>query len=108
MPKNVDTRGDLKAPQPTWYLYVLRRTDGALYTGITLNVSRRLDQHRSGRGAKALRGRGDLRLCYEVLVGDRSQALRAEYRFKQLSKSRKEGLVKQAPGGAALLQILSL
>ena len=33
-----------------WYLYILRCGDGSLYTGITTDVEKRLEQHRSGKG----------------------------------------------------------
>lgn len=40
-----------------WFLYLIRTADNALYTGITTDVARRYQQHQSGKGAKALRGR---------------------------------------------------
>lgn len=80
-----------------WYLYMLRTVNGALYTGITTDVSRRLNQHQTGRGAKALRGKGELTLAFHCLVGDRSNALKLEHRIKQLSKSQKEQLVQDQP-----------
>ena len=39
-----------------WYLYILRCKDGTLYTGITTDVEKRLEAHRTGRGAKYTRG----------------------------------------------------
>ena len=79
----------------SWYLYLIRSHDNRLYTGITTDVERRLSEHRAGKGAKALRGRGTLTLVFSQRVGDRSQALRIEYRIKQLSKIQKERLVNQ-------------
>ena len=86
-------------PQPPaaecWSLYVVRRSDGALYTGIATDVTRRLAEHagEGGRGAKALRGRGPLTLELSHAVGDRSTAQRLEARIKRLSKARKEHLL---------------
>ncbi|GKW07980.1 GIY-YIG nuclease family protein [Pectobacterium carotovorum] len=80
-----------------WYLYILRTVAGTLYTGITTDVSRRLNQHQTGKGAKALRGKGELTLVFHCLVGDRSDALKLEYRIKQLSKNQKERLVQDQP-----------
>jgi len=75
-------------------LYIIRCADGSLYTGITIDVGRRLQEHESGsRGAKYLRGRGPLRLEYQERVGDRSAATRIEYCVKNLGKSAKEALV---------------
>ena len=44
-----------------WYLYILQCGDGSLYTGITTDVEKRLEAHRSGKGAKYTRGRSPLR-----------------------------------------------
>lgn len=76
-----------------WFLYLIRTADNRLYTGITTDVARRFSQHQAGKGAKALRGKGELTLVFSAPVGDRSQALRAEYRIKQLTKAQKEALV---------------
>ena len=77
-----------------WYLYMLETAEGALYTGITTNVSRRLAQHEAGRGAKALRGRGPLVLRHHELVGSRGEALRLEAQVKRLSAVRKRAWLK--------------
>lgn len=78
-----------------WSLYVVRRADGALYTGIATDVERRLAEHAGdgGRGAKALRGRGPLTLELAAEVGDRATAQRLEARVKRLAKARKEALL---------------
>ncbi|MFU2314839.1 GIY-YIG nuclease family protein [Rahnella sp. PCH160] len=80
-----------------WFLYMLRTPTGMLYTGITTDVARRLGQHQSGKGAKALRGKGELALVFHSPAGDRSLASRLEIRVKKLSKVQKEVLVKDAP-----------
>lgn len=82
---------------PCWYLYILRTASGMLYTGITTDVARRLAQHQSGKGAKALRGKGELALVFQCRAGSRSSALKLEYRIKQLSKNQKERLVQDQP-----------
>lgn len=76
-----------------WSLYLVRTHTGALYTGITVDVGKRLAAHGAGRGAKALRGRGPLLLAFTVMVGSRSTALRLEARIKRLPKAGKEQLV---------------
>lgn len=83
-----------------WWLYVVRSGDGSLYTGISTNPTDRLDQHETGRGAKALRGRGPLQLVAQCQVGNRSVASRAEYAFKRLTKAQKEATL--AKGNQAL------
>ncbi|EDT2960908.1 GIY-YIG nuclease family protein [Salmonella enterica subsp. enterica] len=89
-----------------WYLYLIRTVDNALYTGITTDVARRYRQHQTGKGAKALRGKGELTLVFAAQVGDRSLALRIEYRIKQLTKRQKERLVTEHEAFEALLSSL--
>jgi len=72
----------------------VRCADGALYTGIALDVERRLEEHAEGRGAKFLRGRGPLTLVLAREVGERGLALRLEHRIKGLGRERKEELVR--------------
>jgi putative endonuclease len=91
---------------PVWHLYLVRTLRCTLYTGITTDVERRLQQHQSNRGAKHLKGKGPLTVVYQVIVGDRSTALRLEYRIKQLSKSQKERLVECQPDLSELLKLL--
>ena len=85
----------MKIMEATWYLYILRCKDGTLYTGITTDVSRRLEEHRSGRGAKYTRGRGPLELVYEESCGSHSDALKRELEIKSISRREKEALILQ-------------
>lgn len=81
-------------------LYILRCADDSLYTGIALDVDKRLQEHAQGpRGAKYLRGRGPLQLAFRAPVGGRSAASRAEMLVKNLSRADKERLI----GGALTL-----
>lgn len=69
--------------------------DGSLYTGVALDVARRLEQHRTGKGARYTRGRGPLRVLAKVRCADTSSALRAEHAFKRLPRAEKEALIKR-------------
>ena len=77
-----------------WYLYILRCKDNTLYTGITTDVEKRLEAHRSGKGAKYTRGRAPLELVYRENCGSHSDALKREAEVKKLSRQAKELLVK--------------
>ncbi|MEL7593586.1 GIY-YIG nuclease family protein [Aeromonas veronii] len=85
------------APQPSapsrWSVYMVRTDTGLLYTGISTDPLRRLRQHQSGKGARALRGKGPLTLAWQQEVGEKGAALRLEYRLKQQTKSFKEQLI---------------
>jgi len=76
-----------------WYLYILRCRDNSLYTGITTDVEKRLEAHRSGKGAKYTRGRGPLELVYREQCGDHSAALKREAEIKRLSRDEKLKLI---------------
>ena len=78
---------------PAWYLYLVRCGDGTIYTGISNDVPRRLAEHRAGKGARYLRGRGPLVLERKIRVGGRSHALKVELRVKRLSRGKKEELI---------------
>ena len=79
----------------TWKLYILRCGDGTLYTGITTDVEKRLEAHRTGKGAKYTRGRGPLELVYREDCGDHSAALKREIEIKRLSREEKEKLISE-------------
>ena len=79
----------------TWYVYILKCGDGSLYTGITDDVMRRLEQHSSGKGAKYTRGRGPLELVYQEECSDKSTALRRECEIKALTRAEKLKMIKK-------------
>ncbi len=79
----------------SWFVYMLRCGDGSLYTGSTDDVARRLEAHRTGKGAKYTRGRGPLELVYQEELTDKSAALKREYAIKQLRRAEKEQLFKK-------------
>jgi putative endonuclease len=86
-------------------VYILSCADDTYYTGITVDVARRIAEHESSpRGAKYLKGRGPLTLVYSAAVGDRSVASRVEYRIKRLHRDDKEALI----NGTSTLQDLVL
>ena len=76
-----------------WYLYILRCADGTLYTGITTDVEKRLEAHRSGKGAKYTRGRAPLELVYREACGTHSDALKREVAVKRMRRKEKETLL---------------
>ena len=78
-----------------WYLYILQCGDGSLYTGITTDVEKRLEAHRSGKGAKYTRGRTPLELKYREACGTHSDALKRELEVKRLSREEKLALIER-------------
>jgi putative endonuclease len=76
-----------------WFVYLIRTNTSSLYCGITNDLQRRLKQHQSGTGAKALRGKSPLSLVWFQGVSSKSEALKIEVAIKKLTKTRKESLV---------------
>ena len=76
-----------------WFVYILLCGDQTLYCGITDNVQRRLEAHRTGKGAKYTRGRGPLALVYAEECEGYSAALKREYVIKQLTRIEKMKLI---------------
>ena len=86
--------GAIKGPVKIWYLYVVRCSDDTLYTGITTDLARRLDEHNtSKRGAKYTKTRRPINLVYYELHQSQSNAQRAEYKFKKLTREQKEKII---------------
>jgi putative endonuclease len=76
-----------------WFLYLIECADGSLYTGIATNVDARFVAHANGKGARYTRARKPLRVAASFELAGRSEALRAEYRVKQLSARQKRELI---------------
>ena len=75
------------------FVYILRCAGGSLYTGVTLDLDRRLAQHRAGRASRYTRGRLPVSMVWCREVDTWGGALREEARIKRLSRLGKEALV---------------
>jgi putative endonuclease len=80
------------------YFYVLLCRDGSLYAGYTNDLTRRIQLHNEGKGAKYTRGRGPVTLLFSKPYGTKGEALKAEYAFKQLPRARKKDFLKRELG----------
>lgn len=78
-----------------WYLYIVKCCDKSLYTGITIDVARRFEEHcgKGKTGAKYPKSRRPLTLVFQAKVGDRNLAMKVERKVKKLPKIKKEMLV---------------
>ncbi|MBS4193442.1 GIY-YIG nuclease family protein [Bacillus sp. FJAT-49705] len=76
------------------YFYVLHCKDDSLYAGYTNNLERRVKLHNEGKGAKYTRGRGPVELVFSKMYDNKSDALKAEYEFKQWPRRKKEEYIK--------------
>jgi putative endonuclease len=78
-----------------WFVYIIENKLGHFYTGICKDLARRFNEHNSNgiKCAKALKGKGPLRLIYCCEIDDHSSALKMEIWIKKLSKTDKVNLV---------------
>ncbi len=78
-----------------WYTYVLHCADGSLYTGITVDLQRRLHEHNHDDrlAAKYTRTRRPLSLVYSECVPTRSAACQREVAIKKMTRWQKQQLV---------------
>lgn len=78
-----------------YYLYILECSDQTLYSGITVDLERRVKEHDSSElGAKYTRGRKPVKLVFSKEFQNRSQASKEESRIKKLSREEKLELIK--------------
>jgi pyrroline-5-carboxylate reductase len=75
-----------------WFVYLVRCSDGTIYTGITKSVSERIDTHNAGKGAAYTAQRGPVSLLYQESHPDQGSALRREAEIKKWRKGKKEEL----------------
>jgi putative endonuclease len=82
------------ADSDSWYTYMVRCSDRTLYTGITKDPEKRLNDHNTGRnGARYTRSRRPVQLVYQEKFSSRSAAARREYQLKQMSRAEKQKIM---------------
>lgn len=77
-----------------YFVYILQCADNSLYTGITTDLDRRVEEHNSSKlGAKYTKARRPVKLIYSKEFADRSEASKEESRIKKLSRQEKIELI---------------
>lgn len=76
-----------------WYVYILRCTDGVLYTGSTTDISRRVKEHNKEKGGACTRVRLPVKLVYREVYETRSEALKRESQIKHWPRTKKLALI---------------
>ena len=82
-----------RRPTSRWLVYLLRCSDGSLYTGITNDLPKRLKAHATGKASKYTRSRLPVRLAYSEPQRSKSAALKREAAIKKLPRRMKLTLV---------------
>ena len=75
------------------YAYILRCSDGTLYSGWTNDLEKRLAAHNAGKGSKYTRVRLPVELAYFEEFESKSEAMSREAQFKQLTREQKIKLI---------------
>lgn len=86
-----------------WFVYIVRCSDGTLYTGVARDVRARIAAHDAGRGARYTRGRGPVTLCAKRRCRSKRLAMQLEYAIKRLPRASKERLIE--PGKLGRLRL---
>jgi putative endonuclease len=83
----------MKPSEKSYTLYILKCSDSTYYTGIAVDVEKRLLEHNtSDRGAKYTRSRRPVSLIYRETYSDKSSALKRELAIKKMKRCEKEAL----------------
>lgn len=78
-----------------YYVYIVACRDHSLYTGITTDLTSRIQMHNEGKGAKYTSSRHPVKLCYVEEGIGRSWATKREIEIKKMPRIRKLALIKQ-------------
>jgi len=83
----------MKSSGKAYTLYILKCSDDTYYTGIAVDIEKRLNEHNtSDKGAKYTRYRRPVTLMYSETCTDKSTALKRELTIKRMKRSQKEAL----------------
>ncbi|HIE98158.1 MAG TPA: GIY-YIG nuclease family protein [Planctomycetes bacterium] len=85
--------------QEVWFVYIVRCSDGSLYTGITKDVEGRLKRHNAGTASRYTRSRLPVTVEYHEEQPNHSMALKRELAIKALSRQMKEKLLQSDQNG---------
>jgi predicted GIY-YIG superfamily endonuclease len=79
----------------SFFVYILRCSDGTLYTGYTGDLIRRVKQHQSGSIPRAYtKPRRPVELVWAGEFETKEEARAEEKKIKRMSTTRKETLIK--------------
>jgi len=75
------------------FIYILECVDKTLYTGYTTDIDKRVSVHNKGKGAKYTKTRLPVKVMHQEEYKTKSDALRREYKIKQMSRKEKLNLI---------------
>ena len=78
------------------YTYIVKCSDGSLYTGWTNNLEKRIKDHNAGRGAKYTKARRQVVLVYKEEFPTKQEAMKREWEIKRLSRKEKLSMIENS------------
>ena len=78
------------------YTYIVKCSDGSLYTGWTNNLEKRIKDHNAGRGAKYTNARRPVVLVYKEEFPTKQEAMKREWEIKRLSRKEKLSMIENS------------
>lgn len=85
------------------YMYILECSDGSYYTGSTIDLELRINQHQSGEGANHTRKRLPVKLVYYEIYDRIDEAFYREKQVQGWSRKKKEALIENKPQDLPML-----
>lgn len=76
-----------------WQVYIIQTETGKLYTGITTDIDRRLNEHKKNKGAKYFRLENPHKVVLIELCKDRAEATKRELQIKRFNRNEKLKLI---------------
>ncbi|RCW91527.1 GIY-YIG nuclease family protein [Winogradskyella arenosi] len=76
------------------YVYILKCSDNSYYTGLTSNLTNRLEQHETGKHKESYTySRRPVQLVFYAEFTDITLAIQTEKQIKKWSRAKKEALI---------------
>lgn len=81
--------------QTVYFVYMVECRDGSFYTGISVNPTRRIEEHNTNarKAAKYTWAHRPVKLVYIQQFSSKSAALKREFAIKKLSRKEKISLI---------------
>jgi len=77
----------------TYWVYILKCSDGSYYTGSTSNIEKRLSEHQHGEVKGYTQNRRSIELVFSENFDDVYYAISAERKIKRWTRAKKEALL---------------
>ncbi len=91
--RTVDSIVSERSESNQWLVYIVRCSNGSLYTGVTRDINRRLQEHNSKHGGHYTSSFGPVTLLWKEDQVDHSSSLKREAQIKRLTRPQKLTLI---------------